>query len=425
MLTVKELRALKPRKLDYNVSDRDGLSVRVFPNGRKSFQYRYKLPGWKTSKRYVYGDYPDTSLEEARELHEKARHKFKKGIDLNLEKKTIKLRQKADPTVKEAFIRYRKESLHVRLRRPERQIQYFEKDILPAIGEMKLKDVSKDILVVILKKIVDRPAPIQANRTLSALKVFYDWGETIYTLPENPTIRIKKKHIGGSEKPKNRFLTESEIKTFLEKIESAPFSRTVQLILEIQLLTGQRVGEVCNAEWSEIDFNKQVWTIPAEKAKNEIQNRVPLHGMTLECFQELKTLAVFSDPEPKDSRFVCQSPQVRKLVKGNRKSKNVINEIPIIYTTVNRAVKRHQDHFKIEKWVPHDLRRTVATHLNEMEILPHVVEKILNHKMQGVMAVYNKADYWPQRVEALKLWQEKIKQIIAGKKVVSIRIKEA
>jgi integrase len=92
-----------------------------------------------------------------------------------------------------------------------------------------------------------------------------------------------------------------------------------------------------------------------------------------------------------------------------------------VYTTVNRAVKRHQDHFGIKKWVPHDIRRTVATQLNELGVLPHVVEKILNHKMQGVMAVYNKAEYWPERVEALLQWQEKIKRIVAGKRIISIK----
>jgi hypothetical protein len=61
--------------------------------------------------------------------------------------------------------------------------------------------------------------------------------------------------------------------------------------------------------------------------------------------------------------------------------------------------------------------------LNELGILPHVVEKILNHKLQGVMAVYNKAEHWEEKVETIRQWQEKIKQIIASEKVVSIKQK--
>jgi hypothetical protein len=67
----------------------------------------------------------------------------------------------------------------------------------------------------------------------------------------------------------------------------------------------------------------------------------------------------------------------------------------------------------------------VATHLNELGVMPHVVEKILNHKMQGVMAVYNQADYWEERVKALEIWQERIKQIVSSEKVIPIRKKEA
>ncbi len=111
-------------------------------------------------------------------------------------------------------------------------------------------------------------------------------------------------------------------------------------------------------------------------------------------FNELKTLA-------KKSKFVLQSPQVK-------------DEEPIIYTTVNRAVLRHQNHFKIEKWTPHDLRRTVSTQLNEMGILLHVVEKILNHRMQGVMAVYNKAEYYDQKVSALNQWAKRIEEIVSS-----------
>lgn len=53
---------------------------------------------------------------------------------------------------------------------------------------------------------------------------------------------------------------------------------------------------------------------------------------------------------------------------------------------------------------PHDLRRTCATRLNTLGVLPHIAEKILNHSMQGVMAVYNRADYEVERIEAMQRW---------------------
>ena len=155
------------------------------------------------------------------------------------------------------------------------------------------------------------------------------------------------------------------------------------------MLTGQQIGELCNAEWSEIDFKTEIWTIP--NAKNGKENCLPLHYESLLCFSELSVFA-------RESRFVCQSPKITD------------KEKPILNTSINRAVKQHQDYFGIEKWVPHDLRRTVSTHLNKIGIEPLIVEKILNHSMQDVMGVYKKTECWGKKVKALEMWEQKIKK---------------
>jgi integrase len=59
-------------------------------------------------------------------------------------------------------------------------------------------------------------------------------------------------------------------------------------------------------------------------------------------------------------------------------------------------------------WTPHDLRRTMATHMADMGVMPHVIEKCLNHKMAGVMAVYNRAEYAAEKKAAWQLWQRKL-----------------
>ena len=70
---------------------------------------------------------------------------------------------------------------------------------------------------------------------------------------------------------------------------------------------------------------------------------------------------------------------------------------------------KHQGSF-----TPHDLRRTFATRVNELKVGPHVVEKILNHKMSGVMAVYNQADYEDERVVAMQLWADELQRIVSS-----------
>ncbi|MGN2398153.1 tyrosine-type recombinase/integrase, partial [Klebsiella quasipneumoniae] len=59
-----------------------------------------------------------------------------------------------------------------------------------------------------------------------------------------------------------------------------------------------------------------------------------------------------------------------------------------------------------EPWTLHDLRRTFATTLNNMGIAPHVVEQLLGHTLGGVMAVYNRSQYLPEKLDALNKWMD-------------------
>lgn len=400
MLTELKVKNLKPREREYTESDRDGLSVRVRPNGRKTFQYRYHLPGQRNrGKRFIYGDYPAMTLAEARDLHILAVKKVRNGIDLNVERKNRILKEIAEPTVRQAYEEYKDNYLST-LKSPEQQIGHFKRDILPALGSLKLKEIKRRQLIVILDRIKNRGAPVMANRVLASIKKFFKFCVERGMIENSPAVMISKSSAGGVEKSKDRYLSESEIKIFMDKIDGAAFSRQIQCGLKILLLTGQRISELFLSEWSEVDIESAVWTIPAEKTKTKETNRVPLSELALDLFQELKLLSG-------ESRFVMQTNQ-GKLEK------------PIVYRSVDRAVSREREHFGLDHWTPHDLRRTVNTHLNELGVLPHIVERILNHKLQGVQAVYNRAEYWDEKVDAMKLWAERIKQICAGEKVVQI-----
>lgn len=67
---------------------------------------------------------------------------------------------------------------------------------------------------------------------------------------------------------------------------------------------------------------------------------------------------------------------------------------------------------QVVPFTPHDLRRTCATGMNALGVAPHVVEKILNHTMPGVMAIYNRHDYAKDRKNALDLWGDHVLQIV-------------
>jgi integrase len=191
----------------------------------------------------------------------------------------------------------------------------------------------------------------------------------------------------------------------MKKIDSSAISLQIQIVLKILLFSGKRLSEVLTAEESEIDFKKRIWTIPATKTKNGIQDKIYLTDTLVTLFNELKSLS--------KSNWFCASMTKKKD--------------HIQYRSVSRAVKRDLDHFEFkEPWTPHDLRRTVATHMNEkpLNILPHIVEKILNHKLQGIMAVYDKSKHWKEKIKAWKNWESRIYVLMNTGKVISINSKK-
>ncbi len=76
-------------------------------------------------------------------------------------------------------------------------------------------------------------------------------------------------------------------------------------------------------------------------------------------------------------------------------------------------------------WTAHDLRRTFATRINAMGVAPHVVEKMLNHTLPGVMAIYNRAEYLPERQQALEAWSEWLVALVGKRPADVVPLRQA
>jgi Arm domain-containing DNA-binding protein len=117
VLTDKALKGLKPRKVLYEVPDSQGLSVRVNPAGRISFQYRYRANG--KDARVKLGTYPGTTLAEARAAHQSARSMLDQGIDPAFQKKTDKLALSTAETVRHLADEFSTRFVAVHRKRPK------------------------------------------------------------------------------------------------------------------------------------------------------------------------------------------------------------------------------------------------------------------------------------------------------------------
>jgi integrase len=136
-------------------------------------------------------------------------------------------------------------------------------------------------------------------------------------------------------------------------------------------------------QWSQLDLNEAVWTIPASVAKNGRAHEVPLSMTALDIIQSLP-------------RFV-----------GSDLVFTTTGVSPI--SGFGRAKDRLDFLMETDEWRLHDLRRTVASGMARLGVAPHVIEKVLNHvsgEISGVAAVYNRHGYNTEKREALQIWSD-------------------
>ena len=161
-------------------------------------------------------------------------------------------------------------------------------------------------------------------------------------------------------------------------------------MFRLYLLTAQRGGELRAMEWSELELDAGWWTIPAEKAKNKLTHRVPLSPAAVTILRTIREGA-------NGSAWVFPS----SGASGHQE---------VLHKATDRVRQRSGVDF-----VPHDLRRTVATFLtSELGVSRLVVSKLLNHVETGVTKVYDRASYDREKQAALNAWGARLEQIVSG-----------
>ena len=198
---------------------------------------------------------------------------------------------------------------------------------------------------------------------------------------------------------RDRVLSDGELREIWNACQDDDYGRIVKLLL----LTGQRRDEIAALEWSEIDLDAALITLPKERTKNKRAHDVPLSDLALSIL-----------PSPRHGR---------ELVFGE-------GEGP--FTGFSAAKRRLDERINaarakpMPEWRLHDLRRTAATRLADLGVQPHIIEALLNHvsgHKAGVAGIYNRAAYAPEKRAALTLWAEHIPALVDGvdRKVVPLR----
>jgi integrase len=367
MLTDQSIRRLRPRAADYWRADsnQDGttnnLYLRVRASGRKTWHVRRLKDGVLLNRRI--GEYPDMGLRQARTT---AQDIIAGVVD-------------GTATLKAVGDEWFRQRIEGRYKRPKQIRQYLDR-IAPTLLIRPIHDLTRREITAELQRYAKDRGPVGANRLLAILKQLFAYAHKVGYLPDSELAPLTRDEIGGQEKPRERVLTDDEIRlAWRAESDHAP-------LLRFLLLTAQRIGEAQKARWDHLDLEAGRWTIPAANSKNGKAHWVALSPAAVKVLEAL----------PRE--------EGRALVFGRASD-----------TAVQAWLRRWCERQKIAPaFRPHDLRRTAATRMNDLGVAPHVVEKILNHSMQGVMAVYNKAEYADERTAAMQTWADELGRMVSG-----------
>lgn len=294
-LTDLSCRTSKPTEKNYKLRDGQGLYLLVMKTGGKSWRYDYKLKRDDDSHKngtFVIGTYPKTTLAQARELHQHARALVSSGTDPNDDRKEQERTKRQERTltfsvIAEEWLNKRKQEVKEKtIKDIEKRL---ERDVLPQIGHIPIKNINAVDIVDMLKKIEERGAYEMRNRARQYCSQIFRYAMAIgttdkdYTSDIGDALTIRRVRHQPALQP-------HEIAEFLETLQrnDARLFHQTRLALQMLMLTFVRPIELAATEWQEFDFHDNRWIIPAEKMKMGFDHVVPLAHQTLELLDELK-----------------------------------------------------------------------------------------------------------------------------------------
>jgi integrase len=360
-----------------------GLRVR---NGRKTWVVQYR--GHGRTRRMKLGAAEKLSAEQARKAAKAALAKVELGGDPQAEKaekrrkaNALTLAQMAADFLTVQEKRLRPPSFYM-IRLYLTEPGYFGPLLSVVAADVSLADVAAR-----LRKITNERGSVTAARARSALSSCYVWGMKEGLLGPAPVNPVAGTNRPTDATPRDRVLDDAELAQVWHACGENDLGRAIRLLI----LTGCRKSEIGRLHWSEIDFNKRTITLSKERTKNKRTHMVALADITIEIIRSVPRRL------GRDYVFGAQGQGFTGWAEGKV------------------ALDAKLD--GMVKWMIHDLRRSAATGMANIGVMPHVIEAALNHQSGhkgGIAGVYNRSVYAEETKAAFLRWADHIAEIVAG-----------
>jgi|WetSurMetagenome_2_1015567.scaffolds.fasta_scaffold38774_1 integrase len=391
------------------------LALRVTAAGAKSFVVRARFGGRGTPTiRVTLGNALGMKLADAREEASRVLKDCRGGIDPRKARQAAKV--EANTLVWERVVELFIEK-HAKKHRTWRQSEsIFRRRVTPKWRGKLLSEITRADVVKLLDG-VERDSLYAANRALGQVRKLFNWAVLRGMVDASPIVKGMARE---GEQTRSRFLSFEEIRVvwLASQRIGQPFGPFVRFLLA----TGQRRGETAGGRWAAMDrANGNLWTLEPEETKAGREHLVPLNELALAVLEEQPLIPDPSikvpDGEVPPATYVFTTTGSSPL-SGFSKAKRHL-DAAVMDVLREEAEARGEDAAKVKPlplWRVHDLRRTVATHMEDaLGFPPHIVGSVLNHApggYKGVTAVYTRGDLIYERRRALTAWSRLLKVAI-------------
>lgn len=394
--------AVKPAKM----ADGGGLFLYVTPAGGKLWRLKYRIDG--REKLLAIGSYPEIGLSDARKRRDEARALIAEGKDPSREKQKAKARSRLESA--DTFTAIAKEYCDKRKRDGEKgwslatatRSEYLLSLLAPGIGRLPIVEIEPADVLAAVRKIEGKGNLESARRTLQLASMVFRYAVATARLGSDPTRDLR----GALTAPKvthyGAITDAKRVGELLRAIDGYEGQGLTKIAMQIAPHVFVRPGELRHAEWSEIDLDAALWTIPAEKMKMRKAHVVPLSGQAVKLFKEVQQA---SGP----TGYVFPSIRTRTR--------------PMSENTINAGLRRLG--YASDEMTAHGFRAMASTLLNESgKWHPDAIERALAHADDDkVRAAYHRGAHWKERVEMAQWWSDYLDQLRKGADVIPIKAK--
>ncbi len=407
-----KIKSAKPSEKDYVLFDGGGLQMRVRSNGSKQWNFNYRHPVTKKRINMGLGTFPEVSLAQARKGSIAAREVLAQGLDPKEQRDAVLQAKQADTehtfqNVATSWYELKKDAVTPAY--AEDIWRSLTLHVFPDLATTPISAISAPQVINLLRPLETKGSLETVKRLSQRLNEIMTYGVNSGLIHANPLSGIRS--VFKKPKKKNMAaLAPDELKELMVAIANASIKRTTRCLIEWQLNTMTRPAEAATTCWADIDFDKRIWTIPAERMKKRRAHIVPLTDQALALLEAIKPYSGHREyvfPADRNPRTHCNS------------------------QTANMALKRMGFEGRL---VSHGMRSMASTILNEHGWDPELIEVALAHvDKDEVRSAYNHADYIERRRPMMAWWSEHIQEAATGnlsvsaikenrdRKVVSIR----